>query len=153
MSKFSWAHGLLLTVLFLILAGASWRCGDETTLPKTTVAPAESQTALDAVPDAGPEAMPTVVSQVAPAYPELAKKAGVEGLVYLQVRIDKEGRVGEVQTIKCDQPNQGFEEAASEAVRKWVFKPAQKNGEAVAATITIPFNFKLAAEKSPATSN
>lgn len=152
MNRFTWTQGLLLTSLFLILAGASWRCSDEATLPKTTVAPAESQTAQDAVPDAGPEAMPTVVSQITPAYPELAKKAGVEGLVYLQVQIDKEGRVGEVKTIRCDQPNQGFEEAASEAVKKWTFKPALHNGQPVEATVTIPFMFKLSSQEDKAAS-
>lgn len=152
MNKFTWTQGLLLTALFLVLAGASWRCSDETSMPKTTVAPAASQTAADTIPDTAFEVAPSVVSQVVPAYPELAKKAGIEGVVYLQVLVSKEGQVEDVKIKECDQPNNGFEEAASEAVKKWVFKPALQEGKPVAATVTIPFKFKLSAEDSKAAS-
>lgn len=152
MNKFTWTQGLLLTALFLILAGASWRCSDEASMPKTTVAPAASQTAADTMPDTAFEVAPSVINQIVPAYPELAKKAGIEGVVYLQVLVSKEGQVEDVKIRECDQPNNGFEEAASEAVKKWVFKPALQEGKPVAATVTIPFKFKLSAEVSKAAS-
>lgn len=90
---------------------------------------------------ASPQDMPQVKKQVPPHYPELLQKAGIEGEVYLQATIDENGKVVSVKTAKST--NADFVEAAVEAVKKWEFSPALKDGKPIKAEVTIPFRFKL----------
>src|SRR5579863_5831820 len=55
-----------------------------------------------------------------PAYPELARRAGIEGMVKLQVVVTKDGRV-ELQKVLEGAPV--LADVASEAVNRWRAKP------------------------------
>jgi TonB family protein len=94
---------------------------------------------------ASPQDMPQVKKQVSPHYPEVLKRAGIEGEVYLQVTINEQGKVEKVKTLKTT--HQDLVEAAVDAVKQWEFAPATKDGKPIRAEVTIPFKFKLA-EKS-----
>ncbi len=94
---------------------------------------------------AAPQDMPQVKKQVPPHYPELLQRAGIEGEVLLQATIDETGKVVSIKTMKST--NMDFIEAAAEALKKWEFAPAMKEGKPIKAEVTIPFKFKLA-EKS-----
>lgn len=139
----SWRQGLLFAALLLFLTAVSWNCRQEAQTPPQdlTAAGAHDLNAPDT--EAGFDVAPAILTQAMPVYPAEARKAGVECDVWLQVRVSEQGRVEEVSVKKCDQPAQGFEEAAMTAMRQWTFKPATKNEKPVAAVITVPFKFKL----------
>lgn len=75
-----------------------------------------------------------------PEYPQLARKAGVQGRVVLNVRIKTDGSIV-VEKIESGEPS--LTEAAVNAVRKWQATPAQVNGKNVEVVSTVTFNFQL----------
>ena len=81
---------------------------------------------------------PTPVTQVQPAYPEFAREAQIQGKVILHVLVDKNGRVKNVKVIRGVT---GLNEAAVDAIKKWVFKPALSNNKPVAVWLEIPMDF------------
>jgi len=81
---------------------------------------------------------PTPVTQVPPAYPEFAREAQIQGRVVLHVLVDKNGRVKNVKVIKSVK---GLDDAAVEAVKKWVFKPALSQNKPVAVWVEVPMEF------------
>ncbi|OGC77012.1 MAG: hypothetical protein A2Z27_01175 [candidate division Zixibacteria bacterium RBG_16_50_21] len=89
------------------------------------------------------EVEPKVINKVQPIYPELARRANVEGTVFLDILVDKEGKVRKVEVLKASGTNVGFEEAAKEAVKQWVFSPAIQNDKPVAVWMTLPVKFEV----------
>src|SRR5882757_8087340 len=75
-----------------------------------------------------------------PAYPEVARKAGIEGMVRLQVKMTPEGKV-EVQKIL--EGDTVLADAAIAAVKQWRGKPEWMDGKAVDVISTLSFNFHL----------
>lgn len=84
---------------------------------------------------------PMPVKTPPPTYPTDMRKDGVTGVVALKVLIDAEGNVAEVSVSKSS--NSAFEEPAIAAVKRWKFKPGQKEGKAVPAQLMIPLQFRL----------
>jgi protein TonB len=80
-------------------------------------------------------------SKVEPHYPVRAKQEGVEGSVTLSLVIEPDGSVGEIEVLSCEPEGQGFEEAAIEAASQWKYEPATLEGEPVAASHTVWFEF------------
>ena len=74
-------------------------------------------------------------------YPEIAKRAGVEGKVYILAFVDKTGTVTKAQVIKGI--GAGCDEAALDAVLKTKFKPGKQRGKPVNVQVSIPIIFKL----------
>ena len=62
-------------------------------------------------------------------YPTLARQAGKEGRVVLKVLISKSGQVISVSVVKADPPGFGFEQAAVDSVKKWVFYPPAEGAD------------------------
>jgi protein TonB len=85
---------------------------------------------------------PTPIKTRAPDYPELARAAGAEGTVMVEVTIDKNGRVIEARVISSD-TIKSLEEAAKKAAMDWLFNPAKQRDIPVKARIVIPFEFDL----------
>ncbi len=75
-----------------------------------------------------------------PSYPALAQRAGLQGIVKLQVRVKKDGSV-EVQKLLEGEP--ALADAAIAAVKQWRAKPAAINGKQVEVISTVTFNFQL----------
>ena len=86
---------------------------------------------------------PVPVNSIQPVYPRLERRAGIEGDIWLQVMIDKEGKVRDVVVAKGSSDNEGFKQAAIEAAWKTVWKPAISNGQPVAVWITYKISFRL----------
>jgi len=86
--------------------------------------------------------MPAPVRSVSPEYPQIAKEAGVSGLVLAQVLVGRDGHVLDVR-IDEDHSILMLNEAALRAARQWVFTPALANGHPVAVWVAVPFNFTL----------
>lgn len=84
---------------------------------------------------------PELIDKITPDYPEIARKARMEGRVILQAIINVEGQVEEVTILRS--PNELFNDSAVEAVRKWKYKPALQNGQPVAVFFTVIVEFKL----------
>ncbi len=87
------------------------------------------------------ETAPAPVSRVQPEYPELARKAGIEGTVYVKILVDKQGMVRDAILLRG--VGAGLDEAALEAVRRWVYTPAIQNSRPVAVWVAQPINFSL----------
>ncbi|MDP8231892.1 MAG: TonB family protein [Candidatus Zophobacter franzmannii] len=85
---------------------------------------------------------PQVISSVIPEYPEFAKRSGLQGDVWLDVEVLKDGSVGEIEVIESLQPGHyGLDESAVIAVKQWKFKPAVSNGKVVACWVKFPVRF------------
>lgn len=74
-------------------------------------------------------------------YPEIAKRAGVEGTVKVLVFIDEAGTVTDLKIIKGI--GAGCDEAAIDAVKKAKFKPGIQGGKTVNVQVLIPLEFKI----------
>jgi TonB family protein len=75
-----------------------------------------------------------------PEYPLIAKRAGLQGIVRLQIRVKPDGSVS-VDKILEGQP--ALAEAASTAVRQWRATPGELTGKKVDVVSTVTFNFQL----------
>jgi len=75
-------------------------------------------------------------------YPEIARKAGVEGRVYVQVIIDERGNVIKAIVTKS-LGNNGCDEAAINAIKSVKWKPAKQRDKPVKVSVGIPVVFKL----------
>lgn len=84
------------------------------------------------------EAMSAVVTKIAPEYPSLAKQLKIAGAVELDVVIAENGSVEAVTPISG---NPVLTRPASEAVKKWKFKPFTQDGAAVRAQAAVRINF------------
>lgn len=89
------------------------------------------------------EEAPSPIEQVTPVYPEMARQAQVEGVVWVKSLVDKDGKVRDVMIVKPSGANAGFEEAAIDAAKKTVWKPAISNGQPVAVWVSYKIEFVL----------
>ncbi len=85
---------------------------------------------------------PTPIKTVAPEYPDLARQAGAEGTVLIEVTINENGRVIAARVIKSTTIS-SLAEAARKAAMDWLFTPAKQRDVPVKAKIAIPFEFHL----------
>ena len=79
--------------------------------------------------------------QSAVVYPEIAKRAGVEGTVYIEAYVDETGNV--TRTVVVKGIGAGCDEAAKSAVAKTKFKPGKQRGKPVKVRMSIPIRFRL----------
>ncbi len=75
------------------------------------------------------------------SYPEIAKKAGVEGTVFLQFIVDENGNVVDPAVVKGI--GAGCDEAALEAIRTAKFKAGRQRGKPVKVKFSLPVRFRL----------
>ena len=75
-------------------------------------------------------------------YPEIARKAGIEGTVIVYARISKDGNVIATRIIK-PLGNSGCNEAAISAIKKVKWKPAMQRDKPVTVWVSVPVRFKL----------
>ncbi len=83
---------------------------------------------------------PLKLHDVAPVYPELARRARVQGLVIISCVIDADGRVAEAAVLRGVPL---LDTAALEAVRQWTYRPTLLNGSPVAVVMTVTVQFTL----------
>jgi protein TonB len=87
------------------------------------------------------EKIPEMVVHVSPEYPEIAKRAGITGKVYVKVLVDKEGRPKKAVVVKTD--SELFNQPAIDAAMKSAFTPALQNNHPIAVWIVLPYRFTL----------
>ncbi len=83
---------------------------------------------------------PVLIKSVQPVYPELARKAHIEGTVVTEVLIDKKGNI---ETAKIFKSIPMLDEAALNAVKQFKFKPGKQRDKFVKIWMHVPFSFKL----------
>jgi protein TonB len=86
----------------------------------------------------------TILTRVEPVYPDLARRAGIEGTVELEVSIDAAGAVTDVEVVRG--LPLGMSEAAADAVHRWKYKPARTAAGPVASRKTVRIRFVLRGE-------
>jgi protein TonB len=74
-------------------------------------------------------------------YPEIARKAGIQGKVFVQAFIDEKGDVIKTKILKGI--GSGCDEAALNAVKETKFTPAKQKGKLVKVQVVVPVLFKL----------
>ncbi len=87
------------------------------------------------------EKEPQVVKSVQPVYPELAKRAGVEGSVFVKILVSKQGKPLKAVVVKTD--SQIFNKPAIDAAMQFIFTPAIQHKEPVMVWVVVPFRFRL----------
>ncbi len=75
-------------------------------------------------------------------YPEIARKAGIEGTVIVYAKISKNGEVINTKIVK-PLGNSGCNEAAVEAIKAVKWKPAMQRDKPVTVWVSVPVKFRL----------
>ncbi|MBK6333013.1 MAG: energy transducer TonB [Thermomonas sp.] len=122
--------------------------GDTRPAPRTSEAPRiieppapppapPAPTAPAPIADSG---APVPVSRPPPRYPPEALRRNIGGSVRVQATVAADGSVERLDLAQSS-GNRDLDRAALEAVRRWRFQPAQRNGQPVSATVIIPLEF------------
>jgi len=85
---------------------------------------------------------PVVIHRVDPVYPELARRAKVQGTVILEAIIKRDGTVGDIKVLRS-LGKLGCDEAAVAALKQWRFQPGEMNGHPVDVIMTLTIKFVL----------
>lgn len=86
-------------------------------------------------------APPRALFKPDPAYPEIARRAKVQGPVELELLIDESGAVADVTVVRG--LRLGCTEAALEAARRWRFEPSTLGGRPVKVIYRLTVHFRL----------
>jgi protein TonB len=95
---------------------------------------------LGALREDGEDFQKRIISAPRPAYPEIARKSGIEGKVRLQVRMTQDGKIEVQKLIEGDTV---LADAAIAAVKQWRGKPVWMDGKPVEVVSTVSFEFHL----------
>jgi len=87
------------------------------------------------------EKEPKVIKSAKLSYPEIARKAGLEGKVWVKIWVGKDGKPKKAVIQKS--ASEIFDQAAVEAAMQMVFTPAMMQNGPVDVWVSIPFDFKL----------
>jgi len=75
-----------------------------------------------------------------PKFPDLPPDAEPHGIVVMLVGVNQKGRVQAVRVLRSDE--KAFEQSALSTVKKWKFRPAEKNGQPVPVQVTVEMKFQ-----------
>ncbi|MDX2152641.1 MAG: TonB family protein [Bryobacteraceae bacterium] len=120
--------------------------------PQSEPAPAAPIPVVEAKPlpagrnDAAPPTPPVLLQTVSPEYTEAARRAGLQGAVRLAVEIDENGGVAVQRIIRSLDPE--LDRRAAEAVSKWRFRPATRDGRPIRMNAEVETVFRLPAKTS-----
>jgi protein TonB len=84
---------------------------------------------------------PHKLRMVAPAYPEAARRAHVQGAVVLALVVDKRGHVADVSVVNTS--SSLLNEAAVDAARQWIYAPTLVDGVPVRLRVQVTVTFSL----------
>jgi TonB family protein len=103
--------------------------------------------ALPPVPPADAVTPPVLRERAEATYPPDALRDRIEGTVGVEVAVDDTGHVTDARVTAS--AGHGFDEAALEAVRKFVFEPARRNGVAIRSNVQLAYEFHPPAPSPP----
>jgi TonB family protein len=90
---------------------------------------------------AGPDADPTVLTQMPPVYPIDLRRASVTGQALIDFYVLSDGTVGNAVAIRATDIR--LAEVSTAAVQTWTFVPGRKNGQLVTTHLQVPIIFSL----------
>ena len=76
-----------------------------------------------------------------PTYDEASRKAKLNGFVVLSLVVTPEGNTKDIKVTKSLSP--GLDRKSIEAVSKWKFAPATKDGKPVSVELHVQTTFKI----------
>ncbi|WP_340103503.1 energy transducer TonB [Rhodohalobacter sp. 8-1] len=122
-------------LMVLLAAGSFTLLASENTMAQSSE---EVFTVVDEMPEmiGGAESLYGEIK-----YPRAAARSGIEGRVFIQFVVDKDGNVRDEKVLR--DIGGGCGEAALEAVREVKFTPGKKDGVAVNVQYSMPVTFKL----------
>ena len=88
------------------------------------------------------EVFPVCTYRPAPTYPDLARQAGVEGVVTLWIYVNADGTVADVQLYNSSGVS-SLDQAAMAAAGNTRWSPARNNGQPVGVWTSLSYNFEL----------
>jgi len=106
----------------------------EALLPKPSAPPPSQPVATVSYQEA------KLVSRVEPVYSRFARDGRLQGAVSINVTI---GTDGLPRVLTCITGSSALCQMAQDAIRKWRYQPATKNGQPVEAQTSVSFNFQL----------
>jgi TonB family protein len=126
--------------------GRGFRCAGDWSAPEATAVPSRTESGSGSTggvsrADAPGVTKPILVRKVEPEYSEEARKARLKGVVVLNFEIDETGHVVNPRVVTG--LGHGLDEKAIEAVKKWKFDPATRNGKPIKVGATAELNFSL----------
>lgn len=127
------------------MAARSWR-GIALLVALTSAAPALAQLGQEDAPvtEGRPRfSPPELLKRTSAPYPKEALAKGVSGTVVLELDVDEKGGVSNVKLKQT--AGYGFDQAALEAVKQFVFKPAMNDRTPVPSRVTYAYRFVLKA--------
>jgi TonB family protein len=80
------------------------------------------------------------VKEVKPVYPDIARQAGIEGIVSMRVVINKDGAVEKVEVLSGEE---ALRNAAIAAVRQWHYQPFLLDGNTVPVVTIVNLKFQI----------
>jgi TonB family protein len=83
---------------------------------------------------------PTKVLDARPVYPEDAKRAEIQGVVIMEIRVEGDGTVSRARVLRSIPV---LDAAALDAVRQWRFTPTLLNGAPTPIVMTVTVQFML----------
>ena len=84
---------------------------------------------------------PRIVEKERVEYTDTARELGIEGTVVLTVLVRRDGSIGGISVSKSLE--ESLDRRAMDAVRKWKFEPASREGTNVNVVVEIEIEFKL----------
>jgi TonB family protein len=131
-------------------------------IPPAGSLPELKEIAQQSVPESEPEKLPAVdefvpadsvakmIKMAPPIYPDSAKKAGIEGAVYIRVSLDSKGKVRDARIAKSS-GSEMLDKAALDAAHQCEWKPAVRSGRPIAIWVSYKIIFQMT-DKSDSTS-
>ncbi|MDQ7996457.1 MAG: energy transducer TonB [Luteibacter sp.] len=105
-------------------------------------APVARPAAAPAASEGGAISDAVLIRQVNPRYPTAAMRANQEGWVDVELTVGPDGRVANVNVVDA-QPKHIFDRSAIDAVSRWEYKAATRNGEPMTVTLRRRLQFNL----------
>jgi len=107
---------------------------------KTKATPIKTAPAEPAIQP--PSADAQGLNNKAPLYPQLSRKKKEQGTVLLLIFVKVDGTVGEIK-LKTSSGFTRLDQAAKQAVKRWQFQPALKDGKPIDFWYELPLKFRL----------
>lgn len=88
------------------------------------------------------EAFPLYIYNPSPSYPRTARLRGWQGVVQLEVLVDRDGNVKALEVLKSS----GYsllDKSALKTVKNWRFEPGKKGEKTIEMSVIVPIRFRL----------
>ncbi len=89
----------------------------------------------------GPVSSPRLIKEVRPTYTNEALRSGLQGIVWLEAVVTREGRTSHIRVVKSLED--GLDQEAVAAVAEWRFEPGRLAGDPVDVLVTVLVAFTI----------